>query len=58
MKTAIPANREYFEKGCLCIRDGVIEKQPPEIKDFDVVYYYEQNCICSRNYVHLEEDNE
>ncbi|MEI8659352.1 hypothetical protein [Vibrio sp. Hal054] len=48
----IKQNREYFEGGCLCIRDGAIEKKGAEIADLDAVIYYELACKCSRNYKH------
>jgi hypothetical protein len=43
-------NREFFEIGCLCIRDNKIIKQPKKTSDKKAVEYYEINCKCSRNY--------
>lgn len=47
---AVRLNREYFEVGCLCIRDNKIVKQPKKISDQEAIEYYEVNCKCSRNY--------
>lgn len=47
---ALKLNREYFEVGCLCIRDKKIVKQPENITDLEAVKFYENNCKCSRNY--------
>lgn len=47
---AIKHNRDYFEVGCLCIRDKKIAKQPISICDIEAVKYYEKSCKCSRNY--------
>jgi hypothetical protein len=47
---AIRLNREYFEVGCLCIRDKKIVKQPENVTDLNAVKFYENNCKCSRNY--------
>ncbi len=48
-------NRNYFEEGCLCIRDGELKKLPSNINNAFAIEHYERNCKCSRNYVHLEE---
>jgi hypothetical protein len=47
---ALKLNREYFEVGCLCIRDKKIVKQSENITDLEAVKFYENNCQCSRNY--------
>lgn len=47
---AVRFTREYFEVGCLCIRDKKIVKQPGNVTDLDAVKFYENNCKCSRNY--------
>jgi hypothetical protein len=43
-------NREYFEDGCLCIKNKKIELKGKDTSDLDAVLYYENNCNCSRNY--------
>lgn len=50
-RAKVARNREYFESGCLCIQDGLIEKKDENFSDSLAVQYYEQNCSCSRNYV-------
>ena len=47
----LKANRDYFESGCLCIKNKVIEKRPVNENDRLAVKYYENNCQCSRNYI-------
>ncbi|MCC3803870.1 hypothetical protein IB292_02350 [Vibrio parahaemolyticus] len=42
--------RKYFEGGCMCVRDGVIEKKGAGCSDMGAVIYYELACQCSRNY--------
>jgi hypothetical protein len=46
--------RKYFEDGCLCIKNGKIDKQAVSVADDDAANYYEASCKCSRNYKHLE----
>ncbi len=43
--------KEYFERGCLCILSGELEKHSG---GQEAVTFYEQNCKCSRNYKDLE----
>ena len=49
--------REYFEKGCLCIINNKIDKQPDTVADNKAATYYENNCTCSRNYRPLETES-
>lgn len=43
--------RSYFERGCLCIANGDVNRIPKTTSDEDAVKYYEESCKCSRNYV-------
>ena len=46
-------NREYFEAGCSCIHTTkTLQPCPTNMADCEAVAFYEQNCKCSRNYVH------
>ena len=44
-------SREHFEKGCLCIFNGTLEKKPASVDNWEAVKFYEENCKCSRNYI-------
>ncbi|MDN2484019.1 hypothetical protein [Vibrio agarivorans] len=46
----IAQNRKYFEDGCLCLQEGLIEKKGSDISNISAVIYYESACKCSRNY--------
>tara|TARA_R110000851_G_scaffold164922_1_gene309343 strand:- start:49 stop:261 length:213 start_codon:yes stop_codon:yes gene_type:complete len=46
--------RKYFEDGCLCIRDGIIDLKPIDISDKYAAKYYTYKCNCSRHWKHLE----
>lgn len=48
--------RHYFEIGCLCLINNVMKRLPPSVSDKEAGEYYYENCECSRNYKHLEED--
>lgn len=42
--------REYFEDGCLCIKNGIIEKKDSTAVPDETAYnYYNTNCKCSRH---------
>lgn len=41
--------REYYESGCLCIRDGVLIRVPAEESDVRAIASYEHGCKCSRH---------
>lgn len=43
--------RQYFEDGCLCIREGTIEKRTAEESSQSAAELYEKNCVCTRNYL-------
>lgn len=50
-------NREYFENGCACLlRDKLFDKVGEECTDKAAVMYYEQSCVCSRNYIDKEDE--
>ncbi len=44
-------NREYFERGCLCLIDGRMKRRNLNEPDKAAVAFYEKNCTCSRNYI-------
>lgn len=48
------ATRKYFEDGCLCLGNGIFDKAGEDVSDSDAARFYENNCVCSRNYKHLE----
>jgi hypothetical protein len=48
-------SREYFERGCLCILQGTLERLSPEVDDEVAKTFYENHCACSRNYMDLME---
>lgn len=41
--------REYFEDGCLCVRDKKIDKKPKEVSNPAAFRYYMDSCTCSRH---------
>lgn len=41
--------REYFEDGCLCILNGLIEKSPSDVPNNVAFHHYMENCKCSRH---------
>lgn len=43
--------RDYFERGCLCIDNGTLQKLPESVSNLDAIEHYENSCVCSRNYV-------
>lgn len=47
-------NRNYFEVGCLCIKDGDLKQLPKSMDDGDAVEFYENNCKCSCNYKYIK----
>lgn len=51
----LQGNIAYFEDACECILSGVLTI-PSGCEGWDKVRYYEDNCTCTRNYKHLEED--
>lgn len=46
--------RSYFEDGCLCIHTGQLDPCDNTVDDETAIKFYENNCKCTRNYVHLE----
>lgn len=43
--------RDYFEDGCSClIIDKLFDKVGEEYSDLVATQFYEDNCVCSRNY--------
>src|SRR5690554_5926266 len=54
-KERVSVNRAYFEDGCLCIHDGLIQKLAQSVSDRWAVEYYELACRCTRNYKGLEQ---
>lgn len=45
-------SREYFEEGCACIHtEKTLQPCPASMADSEAVAFYEQHCVCSRNYV-------
>lgn len=50
----LPEIRDYFESGCICIRDGKIQRLSQTVDNVRAVHYYETACRCSRNYKSLE----
>lgn len=41
--------REYYESGCLCIRDGKLSREPSGVPDARAIALYERGCNCSRH---------
>lgn len=41
--------REYYESGCLCIRDGKLRRESSEESDTRAIGLYERGCKCSRH---------
>lgn len=53
---SLASNRDYFESGCRCIKDGVVQKLAKSVEDSSAVAYYERACRCSRNYIPISRD--
>ena len=42
-------NRDYFERGCICVLSTELDKAPEVMCEQDAVSYYISNCKCSRH---------
>ncbi len=51
--------REYFERGCRCINvTKSVEILGEDVDDKHAVQFYEEACICSRNYKNSGDSDE
>lgn len=45
----INQKRKSFEDGCLCFKEGHIEKKGADTSDIEAIIYYKLACKCSRS---------